>query len=95
MLASRIPASGCALRPWPGTPGSVPVELMSARTGVHCCYQHEAGGERERHVGAGDGHRAVFQWLTVVVLASGRCIEVGRGLDAGTLERLLGLLEPV
>jgi hypothetical protein len=30
-----------------------------------------------------------------VALASGRRIEIGRGFDAETLERLLGLLERV
>jgi hypothetical protein len=39
------------------------VQLIIARTGIHGGHQHEAGGEAERHGGAGDGHDVVFERL--------------------------------
>jgi len=47
------------------------------------------------HHSAASGAGGALWARLAVVLSSGRRIEVGREFDAQTLERLVGLLEPV
>src|ERR1035438_6968001 len=42
-------------------PGATNLEAALAR--IHGCHKHETGGEAQRHIGARNGDRAVFERL--------------------------------